>query len=357
MKNRKFLRFASIVLQPSDPPSDFAALAVYARRIENAGFTTLLVADGTASAGAYEPLTLLSALAALTDRIGLVATVTTDFNEPFHVARRLASLDHISGGRAGWSVDVGAVPWQAGGFFRGEDDVKGSPNGRAEEFLLTVKHLWDSYADDAIVADKRSGLYFHPGGRRPLDHVGAHFRVAGPLNLSRPPQGHPVIFHRASTPADFAFAGKHADVVLTGVRTIEDALAYRSRLDEALIDVGRVPGSVSVWPTLTPIVAATEAEAKERQERLRGLRPSRKDDTGELFIVGTVAQASEWIAEWFVAGAADGFAVRFPPIPGEVDPFLDGVLPRLARRGLFTPPTGGTLRDFLGLSYPERSVS
>ncbi|GAA0964836.1 LLM class flavin-dependent oxidoreductase [Acrocarpospora macrocephala] len=383
------LRFSSLALPPGghlaawrhpsaqpDAELNLAAVAAYARRIEEAGFSALFVADDaavrdehldslsrTTQANSFEPLTLLSALATRTDRIGLVATATTSFNEPFHVARRLASLDHISGGRAGWNVDTSVVPREAGGFVRDEHDVHEERYERAEEFLQIVRELWDSYADDAIVADKRTGLYFTPRGRRPLNHVGKHFRVAGPLNVSRPTQGHPVVFHAAATPTEIAFAGRQADVVLTAARSIDDAHAYRARLDDALVAVGRASGSVQVWPGLSPIVASTEGEATTRRDELRDLlrdatpRPVVPDGTGGLFVVGTPEQVADRIAEWHEAGAADGFTVRFPLIPADADPFLDEVLPILARRGLFAPPEGATLRDFLGLSRPERSVA
>ncbi len=330
------LRFASLGLPPGGlfaapryPPAqpdtalNLAAVAAYARRLEQAGFSALFVADDTAVwAGSFEPLTLLSALTTLTERIGLVATVTTGFNEPFHVARRLASLDHLSGGRAGWNVDMSVVPWDIGGFVR---DGQEERYRLAEEFLAVVRGLWDSYADNAIIADKRSGLYFRPGGRRALGHVGTHFRVAGPLNLSRPPQGHPVVFQSVASTTELAFAGRHADVVVAAAGSIDDACACRVRLDEACAAAGRTPGSVRVWQVLSPI--------------------------------GTPGQIADRIAEWHEAGAADGFAVRFPLIPGGADTFLDEVLPILARRGLFAPPEGVTLRDFLGLPRPERSVA
>ena len=240
MTTSRALRFSSIALPPgrhvaawrhpaaqATPELDLTTIAAYARRLEEAGFSALIVADAAAvwgeqldstEASSFEPLTLLSALATLTDRIGLVATTTTSFNEPFHVARRLASLDHISGGRAGWNVDTSVTPRQAGGFARSEPEVHEERYERADEFVQVVRGLWDSYADDAIVADKQSGLYFRPGARRPLDHAGKHFRVAGPLNVSRPPQGHPVVFQAAADSAGIVLASRQADVMLTAAR-------------------------------------------------------------------------------------------------------------------------------------------
>ena len=355
------LRLSSIALPPgghlaarrhpsaqSDAALDLPTLTAHARRLEEAGFSALFVADiaaaraeqrdsssRTTQASEFEPLTLLSALAVLTDRIGLVATTTTSFNEPFHVARRLASLDHISGGRAGWNVDTSVVPRQTGGFARGGHELHEERYERAEEFVRIVRGLWDSYADDAIVADKRSGLYFRPGGRRALDHAGKHFRVAGPLNVARSPQGHPVVFQATADATEIAVASRHADVVLSAARSLDEARAYRASLDDALVAAGRAPGSVQVWAGL-------------------GSVPS---DTGGLFVDGAPEQVADRIAEWYGAGASDGFIVRFPRIPADADPFLDEVLPLLARRGVFAPPEGATLRDFLGLSRPERTVA
>ncbi len=382
------LRFSSLVLPPGghiaawrhplaqpDAALHLATIAAYARRIEDAGFSALFVADAplgwgdslatlsrTTGVGLFEPLTLVSALATLTERIGLVATATTGFNEPFHIARRLASLDHLSGGRAGWNVDTSVVPREAGGFFRGAYGGLEEHYERAGEFLAIVRGLWDSYADDAIVADKRSGLYFRSGGRRPLHHLDTHFAVAGPLNLSRPPQGHPVVFHAPVSPAELAFAGQQADVVLAASGSIDDALAYRVRLDEALVAAGRAPGSVPLWQRLSPIVAASAVEAARRYRELQDffhddtLHPVIPEGTDGTFVGGTPEQVADRIAEWHEAGAADGFAVRFPVIPVDADPFLDEVVPILARRGLFVPQEGDTLRDILGLSRPKRSA-
>ncbi|MBX3213602.1 MAG: NtaA/DmoA family FMN-dependent monooxygenase [Labilithrix sp.] len=385
MTTSRALRFSSIALPPgrhvaawrhpaaqATPELDLTTIAACARRLEEAGFSALIVADAAAvwgeqldstEASSFEPLTLLSALATLTDRIGLVATTTTSFNEPFHVARRLASLDHISGGRAGWNVDTSVTPRQAGGFARSEPEVHEERYERADEFVQVVRGLWDSYADDAIVADKQSGLYFRPGARRPLDHAGKHFRVAGPLNVSRPPQGHPVVFQAAADSAGIVLASRQADVMLTAAPSIDDAHAYRARLGDALVAAGRAPGSVQIWPGLTPIVASTEHEATRRRDELHDFlhegtqRSDVRDDLEGLFVVGTPEQVADRIAEWYAAGAADGFTVRFPLIPADLDPFLDEVLPILARRGVFAPPVGATLRDFLGLSRAERDVA
>lgn len=370
------LRFASTVVAPPHAPLELAAVAAHARRVEEAGFTALIVPDVAtvpsappsfvppAATSSFEPLTLLAALATRTERLGLVATVTTSLNEPFHVARRLASLDHMSGGRAGWNVDTNVVPRGAGGFSRNDHDEpapagRGGREGRADEFLRVVRGLWDSYADDAIVAEKRSGLYFRPSGRRPLDHAGAHFRVAGPLNVSRPPQGHPVIFQAAARATEIEFAGRHADVVLGTVRSIGGARDARARLDAALVAANRAPGSVQVWPGLVPVVTSTEHEATTQRDDLLDNGPMHPGpgDTDAPVVVGTPEQVAALIIEWFHAGAADGFVVPTPILGAGTDPFLDEVLPILARAGVFAAPEGATLRDHLGLSRPARSVA
>lgn len=330
------LRFGAIV--PVATGLDLAAVAAYARRLEEAGFSALIVGDGAlADDGvSFEPLTLVSALATLTDRIGLVPSVSTDFNEPFHVARRLATLDHLSGGRAGWNVVTDAVPRPVGGFVRAEHDAHAD---RADEFLRVVRGLWDSYADDALVADKRSGLYFRPGGRRPLDHAGRHFQVAGPLNVSRSPQGHPVVFHQVASTAEIDFAARYADVLVVADRSIEASRRTRARLDDALAAAGRDPASVQVWPQITPVVVSTEREATERHAT-----------AGPPIVAGTPEQVAGRIDEWHRSGSVDGFAVN---VPDGADPFLDEVLPLLRSH---RPAGGATLRDCLGLARPERSA-
>lgn len=367
------LRFGSIA--PVSAGAELELVAAHARRAEEAGFSALIIPDaatlprGTSSSaplrvgGPFEPLTLLSSLVTLTERVGLVPTVATSSNEPFHVARRLASLDHMSGGRAGWNVDTRGVPRHGVGFARDGCDESSEGEQRADEFLRVVRGLWDSYADDAIVGDKPSGVYLRAGGRRPLDHAGTHFRVAGPLNVSRPPQGHPVVFQAAASSAEITLAGRHADVVLTTARSIDDARHHRARLDAALVAADRAPGAVQIWPRLTPVVVSTEDEARQRRDELHDLvgdgplHPGELSDAGGMFIVGTPTQVAAQLAEWFRAGAADGFTVQFPHRPDDVLPFLDEALPILARGGVFAPPGGATLRDHLGLPRPVRSAA
>lgn len=346
------LRFATFLPLP-DTPDALADIVAYARRIEQAGFSALLIGDD-ASLGSFEPLTLTAALSMFTDRIGLVPTAATDFNEPFHVARRLASIDHMAGGRAGWHVDTHAVPREAGGFFPRRGDDHDDRLAQAEEFLSIARGLWDSYADDAIVVDRRSGMYFRPSGRRPINHVGSHFRVAGPLNLARSPQAHPVIFHSPVNQDEIAFAARNADVVLAPVLSIEAAETYRAGLDRAVIAAGRIRGSAQFWPRIRPVIAAHEHEIGTRREELKA-RPEATD--GNTFFIGTPDQLADHIAQWAARRLADGVAFHFPLGLADASAFLDEALPVLSRRGLIAPPDGTSLRDGLGLSRPERSAA
>ena len=223
-----------------------------AKTLEDGGFAAIFIADvvavwghqldslhRTARADFFEPFTLLSALSSVTDRIGLVATATTSYNEPYTIARKLASLDHLSGGRAGWNVVTSVVPLEAANFGRDAHYGHEERYLRAAEFVDVVEGLWDSYADDAVIRDKASGIYFDRNGRRTLDHDGEHFRVAGPLNIARPPQGWPVIFQAGASETGRAFAARYGEVIFTAPRTLEQAVAYRTALDAAVADAGR----------------------------------------------------------------------------------------------------------------------
>ncbi|MEV6923670.1 LLM class flavin-dependent oxidoreductase [Dactylosporangium sp. NPDC051485] len=408
-----------------DGELDIDLHARLARTLEDAGFTALFVADvvaiwghqldslhRTTRADYLEPITLLAALSQQTSSIGLVATATTSYNEPYHLARKFASLDHISGGRAGWNVVTSVVPLEAANFGRAEHFGHEERYARAAEFVDVVKGLWDSYADDALIRDQGAGLYFRRDGRRRVDHHGEHFHVAGPLNLARPPQGHPVLFQAGASPTGRAFAARVAEVVFTAPLSTGEAVQYRRQLDAAVTAAGRDPGDVRVWPILTPIVADTDAEAAgilaelgslihddvlrrlvqdnfgdedfsdldldeplpdfgaqtnrsqsrragllalARGERLTlrqlALRYSARADTA-----GSAATVAERIEAIWRTGAVDGFNVSFPYLPEQADRFTAEVLPILAERGLFRPAGGTTLRERLGLPRPERGA-
>ncbi|MET8896927.1 LLM class flavin-dependent oxidoreductase [Streptomyces albogriseolus] len=332
----------------------------------------------------FEPLSLLAAYAAATEHIGLCATATTTYNEPAHVARRFASLDHLSGGRAGWNVVTSAAPWESVNFGFPEHLEHGLRYARAEEFIHVVQRLWDS-------------------GERFTGHRGEHFDVPGPLGLERPPQGRPVIIQAGSSPVGREFAARHAEVIFTRHNTLSDAQAFYADLKKRAAGHGRDPEKILVWPTLAPIVAATEAEARHRlaelqdlthdhvalrtlqdflgdvdlsaypidgpvpdipytnqsqstTERLVGLARRENLSIRQLalrlmgdIVAGTPEQIADHMESWFTGRGADGFNIDFPYLPGSADDFVDHVIPELQRRGLYrTSYEGGTLRENLG---------
>ncbi|WP_410614506.1 LLM class flavin-dependent oxidoreductase [Amycolatopsis sp. lyj-109] len=272
---------------------DFAVQAELARLFERGRFDAVFV-TGTAAAG--EPLSVLSALSTVTSHIGLVGTAGTTDHEPYHLARKFASLDHLSHGRAGWHADPGP------------------DHGRAAEFTDVVRQLWDSFSDRAVVRDVAGARYYDPDQLRAPEHRGEHFRVRGPLNISRPPQGHPVLF---VTDAPGTFAARHGEVF----RTADPDAGIKARVAAA----GRDPGQVRVWLSLPPLA-------------------------------GTPERIADRLQEWFTSGAADGFTVSFPELPGPAVDFVRQVVPILRRRGLVPDGYHGrTLRENLGLARPEVS--
>lgn len=363
--------------------------------------------------GRLEPLTLLAALAARTTHLGLIGSVSTSFYEPFNMARQMASLDHISSGRAAWNIVTSAV----GEANFGADDLptQAQRYARAEEFVEVVTKLWDCWPDDAIVLDRAGGTYADPERVRRIDHAGEHFQVAGPLNVPRSPQGRPVFVQAGSSPEGMAFAARHAEVVFTAQQTLEDSRAFYHRLRDQVS--GRDPDLVKILPGVTPIIGATEAEARAtaaelgdlidldtglvrlqkwlggidlsgidldepipaellppvdgvqgRQSRyaifkeLAGSRTLRRliqievSSSGHWTPVGAAEQVADQMAERFLAGACDGFVVIPTHLPEGVEMLVDGVVPHLQRRGLFrTDYDGPTLRDNLGLPRPARA--
>ena len=224
-------------------------------------------------AGKLEPSTLLGALAAVTQHIGLVATMSTTFNEPYAVARRFASLDHISGGRAGWNVVTSTSSIEARNF--GFEKIMDHDRRyeRAEEFVDVVRGLWDSWEDDAIIRDAAAGRYFSPEKVHQLDHEGEFFRVAGPLNIGRPPQGHPVIVQAGGSPPGRALAARTADLIFTAQNNLSDARAFYYDMKQRAAGFGRDPSKFKVIPSVQFIIGGTEEEAKRKQRELIELIP------------------------------------------------------------------------------------
>lgn len=364
--------------------------------------------------GVIEPLTLLTAIAGATERIGLIATASTSYNSPYNLARRFASLDHISGGRAGWNIVTTASPEAAPNFGLPGQEPHAVRYERATEFMDVVLKLWDSWEDDAIVADKGAGVWADEAKIHPPAHRGRFYSVQGPLNVPRPPQGYPVLVQAGSSEDGKGFASRFAEAIFTAQQTLEDAKAFYADIKRRAARVGRDPATVKVLPGIVPVLGGTEAEAREKEEHLEGLivhshaqrelakmlklpveeldldKPlpadlpteseveaaksrytlivelGRKENLtvrqligrlgggrGHRTFAGTPEQVAATMAEWFANGAADGFNVMPPALPSGLEAFVDHVLPILRSQGLFrTEYTGRTLRQHYGLARP-----
>ncbi|MCL8383837.1 LLM class flavin-dependent oxidoreductase [Xanthobacter aminoxidans] len=356
-----------------------------------------------------EPLTLLSAVAGATKHIGLGGTVSTTYSDPYTVARAFASLDHISGGRAVWNAVTTAAPAAAANFGTQHPDHS-KRYEIAGEFLDVVKGLWDCWADDAIVANRETGLYIDPARVKALDHEGAFFKVKGPLNISRSPQGHPIISQAGGSEPGQQLAARTADIVFAVVQDMAEAQAGYKSLKDRLPAHGRKPEDVCVLPGVMPVVGRTAQEAREKLAELMrfvdaknalGMLSERfgtdmsaydldgpipdlpeadtyKSFTGVMLakakreggtlrdvynmvaaarghwvLVGSAEEVADTLQLWFESGAADGFNVMPPYFPGAFDDFVDLVIPILQERGLFrTAYEGPTLRHLLGLERP-----
>ena len=394
-----------------------------ARLAEEARFDSLFLADAPAlwnspahrPAAALEPVTLLTALAGATRHIGLIATASSTYNSPYNLARRFASLDHISGGRAGWNLVTTAGADAARNFGLADQPDHADRYARAQEFLDVVRELWDSWEDGASLGDKARGVYADPERIRPIDHEGPYFSVRGPLNVPRPPQGHPLLVQAGSSTDGRAFAARNADAVFTAHQTIDDARRFFADVKEQAARAGRDPGSVKILPGIVPVLGRTAQEARDLDARLQSLqvtafgldqlagtlevpagsldldaglpaevlaRPvlqgaqSRSDlvidlalrenltvrqilarlggGRGHYTVVGTPQEVAEVIRDWYEGGAADGFNIMAPVLPSGLELFAATVLPILQDWGLFPRSySGRTLRDHYGLPRPE----
>jgi FMN-dependent oxidoreductase (nitrilotriacetate monooxygenase family) len=363
-------------------------------------------------AARLEPLTMLSALAMLTERIGLIATATTTYNEPYNVARKYATLDAISGGRAGWNLVTSQIEDEAQNFGADHHMDHGARYERAEEFHDVVVGLWDSWEDGAVIKDKASGTYFDQSKVHALKHKGPHFSVRGPLNVARSPQGRPVIAQAGSSGPGKELAARTAEIVFTAQPTIEAGKAFYADLKDRLAKYGRSESDLKILPGLIPIVGRTEQEARDlylrlqslirddialeelsrlaggldlskfpldgplpdlppsnsakarqellvamaRQENLTIRQLARRfaEGTGHNVIYGTPLFFADMMEEWINERAADGFTILFPYFPKPVDDFVDLVVPELQRRGIFrTTYKGSTLRSHLNLRVPR----
>ena len=364
----------------------------------------------SATATSFEPMTLLPALAAVTERLGLIATGSTTYEEPFHVARRFASLDHISGGRAAWNVVTTSNPNASLNFGIDEQMEHDERYSRAREFYDVVTGLWDSWADDAFIRDVESGVYFDPEKMRTLDHKGKYFSVRGPLNIGRPVQGWPVIVQAGASEAGRQLAAETAEAIFASARTLADGQAFYADVKGRMEKLGRDPDHLKVLPGCLVVVGDTTEEAKEKRAvldsgvhyessvaalsialgtdasifdpdgplpdvpetntsqsgRERAIKLAREENLtvrqlaqrlggySGLAMVGTPETIADQMEEWLMERGCDGFNIMFPYLPEGLDDFVDRVVPVLQNRGLFrTEYEGITLRENLGLRRPE----
>jgi FMN-dependent oxidoreductase (nitrilotriacetate monooxygenase family) len=405
---------------------DIRYYAQLAQTAEKAKFDSIFLADGLAvgrnikHGGSYglEPFTLLSALAAVTERIGLIATVSTTYNEPFHVARKFASLDYISNGRAGWNIVTSGSEQEALNFGAEAHLEHGKRYERAREFLKVATGLWDSWEDGAVVLDRETGVFADTDKVHVLAHRGETFSVQGPLNIPRPPQGYPVLVQAGSSEAGKAFAAQYAEAVFTAQQTLEDAQRFYADLKSRLAAFGREPEELLILPGICAVIGETESEAKEKEQELneltvpayglqqlknmlgvdlssypldgplpelpdiRGINGNksrfelvsglaRRENLtirqlihrlagarGHRTFAGTAVQVADQLEEWFTNGGSDGFNVMPPVLPEGLDAFAAKVIPELQRRGLFrTEYEGATLRGHFGLRRPANSFA
>lgn len=410
--------------QPADGAVSFAFHKQLALTAERGLFDAYFLADnlaigfggaregGNAKVAGFEPVTLFSALAPFTKHLGFIATASTTYEEPYTTARKFASLDLISGGRAGWNVVTTTGDATAQNFNRETQLPHAERYRRASEHVAVVKALWDSFEDDAFLRDKESGVFYDPAKLHEADHRGAHFQVRGPLNVARSPQGHPVIVQAGQSEDGRGLAAETAEVIFTAHQHIGTAQAFYRDIKARARALGRDPAHILVMPGVSPFIGRTEAEAREKYDRLTGLileedgigllngltggtldlhgydldgplppapptegMKSRQalirqiaDENqfsirqlyqwvasarGHFTVVGTPVQIADTLQDWFENEAADGFNILPPWLPTGLEDFVDLVIPELQRRGLFrTAYEGRTLRENLGLPFP-----
>ncbi|AFY31750.1 LLM class flavin-dependent oxidoreductase [Calothrix sp. PCC 7507] len=405
-----------------DANFNFPALKQFIQKLEQGKFDAFFMADHLAllnmpinalkrshTVTSFEPFTLLSALASVTENIGLVATASTTYDAPFHIARRFASLDHISGGRAGWNIVTTANPDAALNFGLEEEVEHDERYARAREFYDVVTGLWDSFADDAFIRDVESGIYFDPEKIHVLAHKGKHLSVRGPLNIARPVQGWPVIVQAGASDAGRQLAAETAEVVFAPAGNLEAGKALFADIKGRSRIIGRDPESIKILPGALVIVGETVEEAiakrahldslvhydsgiaslngalgydvsgfdpdgflpeipetnagKSGRERVIALAQrenltirqlaQRIGSYGGLAFVGTPQTIADDMEQWLIEEGSDGFNIMFPFLPAGLNDFIDKVIPELQRRGIFRKEyEGKTLRENLGLARP-----
>lgn len=414
---------------PESPPSGGTDIEHYknlARIAERGTLDSVFLADspvlygdpGRRPASKLEPTVLLTALAGVTERIGLIATASTSYNEPYNLARRFASVDHISGGRAGWNIVTTAGAEAARNFGLDDTPLHRDRYRRAAEFVDVATKLWDSWADDAVVADKEGGVHARAERVRRIVHRGEHFRVDGPLNVARSPQGYPLLVQAGSSRDGKDFAARYAEAVFTAQQTLTEGIAFYRDVKQRALGAGRDPRGIKILPGIVPVIGDTEQEALALDAELnRLIRPEYarrqlaallRTDPGNLRLdrelpadipsedeiegaksryslvvglarreqltvrqlidrlgggrghrtfAGTAEQVAGTIEHWYEAGAADGFNIMPAVLPSGLELFVDRVVPVLRERGLFrTEYTGRTLREHYGLPRPANRL-
>ncbi len=392
-----------------------------AQESEKAKFDFVFIADGLHInekslphfLNRFEPLTILSALAAVTSKIGLAGTVSTSYSEPFTIARQFSSLDHISNGRAGWNVVTSPLEKTALNYSK---KIEKHPDHAkryriASEYLKVAKGLWDSWEDDAFIRDKETGVFFDPEKLHTLNHRGEFFSVQGPLNIERSKQGRPIIFQAGSSDAGKDLAAREADAVFTGHPNLGEAQNFYRDVKDRAAAFGRNPNEILILPGIEPIVGKTEEEAEQKYQEIANLvsieqalnylgrffehhdfsqypldepfpelgdlgsnsfksgtdrikKEAREQNltlrqvalrsaTPRTPFIGTPEKVADLIQAWFEGGAADGFILH-ANLPSNLTDFIENVVPILQERGLFrTEYEAETLRGNLGLPYPE----
>ncbi|MBZ5201662.1 LLM class flavin-dependent oxidoreductase [Planomicrobium chinense] len=437
MSNKKQIKFGVMLhgagghmnawKDPSVPADASVNLQHYteaAQKAERAGIDFVFVADGLFIneksiphfLNRFEPITILSALASVTTHIGLVGTLSTSYSEPFTVARQFASLDKISGGRAGWNVVTSPLEGSATNYNKGEHPEHALRYEIADEYLEVTKGLWDSWEDDAFVRNRETGQFFDHEKMHALNHKGKHFSVAGPLNISRSEQGQPVIFQAGASESGKSFAAKHAEAIFTHANSLEQARAYYNDVKDKAEAIGRNRDELFVYPALSPIVGATLEEAEAKYEEIQNLvtieealnylgryfdhfdfsqfpldepfpeigdvgknsfqsttdhikkrarehgltlrQVAMEEATRKGSFFGTYEQIANQLIQWVEEGGADGFIVGHHVLGRDFDAFLQNVLPILEERGYYSRSYGhDTLRGNLGLPFKENRYS
>jgi FMN-dependent oxidoreductase (nitrilotriacetate monooxygenase family) len=361
----------------ADGAYDIGFIQDVTRLVEDAKFDFLFLGDrlvtdpalaktNPAQMSRLEPFTAGAAIAAATSKIGICVTANPTYYDPYTIARLTASLDHLSRGRASWNLVTGADALAAANFSRSEHFETEKRYDWADEFVDVVRALWDSWEDDALVRDPGTGQFVDEAKVHAINHHGRYFDVAGPLNVARPPQGQVVLLHAGTSDRSRELGAREADVIFAGAPNIEAGREYYADIKQRAARYGRPPQDIQILPGLSVIVAETTREARQIRDRLEDLLPAvadrkdvragalgqaaRKDEWG---ITGNPAEVADYIEEWFVQEAADGFNIFPPFVPGSVEAFTALVVPELQRRGLYrTEYSGSTFRDHLGLPRP-----